>query len=131
MYTTCIIWLAFVPLYFGTGTSYEVRISENNLITPKCKTLLHIQITTLWFHAYFSELFIILNKNIVHCTNLHFLMLRDIPKSSSWYPHLNSLLTWLVFKNLKIDFLLCMIFRSTQASMWYFKINNWVLFETV
>ena len=24
MYTTCIIWLAFVPLYFGTGTSYEV-----------------------------------------------------------------------------------------------------------
>ena len=24
MYTTCIIWLAFVPLYFGTGNSYEV-----------------------------------------------------------------------------------------------------------
>ena len=25
MYTTCIIWLAFVPLYFGTGNSFEVR----------------------------------------------------------------------------------------------------------
>ena len=24
MYTTCIIWLAFIPLYFGTGNSYEV-----------------------------------------------------------------------------------------------------------
>lgn len=24
MYTTCIIWLAFVALYFGTGNSYEV-----------------------------------------------------------------------------------------------------------
>ncbi|RWS25535.1 metabotropic glutamate receptor-like protein [Leptotrombidium deliense] len=27
MYTTCIIWLAFVPIYFGTGNSFEVRIS--------------------------------------------------------------------------------------------------------
>ncbi|XP_039233107.1 metabotropic glutamate receptor isoform X3 [Drosophila yakuba] len=25
MYTTCIIWLAFVPIYFGTGNSYEVQ----------------------------------------------------------------------------------------------------------
>lgn len=24
MYTTCIIWLAFIPIYFGTGNSYEV-----------------------------------------------------------------------------------------------------------
>ena len=24
MYTTCVIWLAFVALYFGTGNSYEV-----------------------------------------------------------------------------------------------------------
>ena len=24
MYTTCIIWLAFVPLYFGTANSHEV-----------------------------------------------------------------------------------------------------------
>jgi hypothetical protein len=29
MYTTCIIWLAFVPLYFGTGNSYEVQCMEN------------------------------------------------------------------------------------------------------
>ncbi|XP_032588820.1 metabotropic glutamate receptor isoform X2 [Drosophila mojavensis] len=25
MYTTCIIWLAFVPIYFGTGNSYEIQ----------------------------------------------------------------------------------------------------------
>lgn len=24
MYTTCIIWLAFVPIYFGTGDNFEV-----------------------------------------------------------------------------------------------------------
>lgn len=24
MYTTCIIWLALVPIYFGTGSSHEV-----------------------------------------------------------------------------------------------------------
>ncbi|XP_043212008.1 metabotropic glutamate receptor-like [Amphibalanus amphitrite] len=27
MYTTCIIWLAFVPIYFGTGNSFEVQIT--------------------------------------------------------------------------------------------------------
>ncbi|XP_037925369.1 metabotropic glutamate receptor isoform X2 [Hermetia illucens] len=27
MYTTCIIWLAFIPIYFGTGNSYETQIS--------------------------------------------------------------------------------------------------------
>ena len=26
MYTTCIIWLAFVPIYFGTGNSFEVSL---------------------------------------------------------------------------------------------------------
>ncbi|CAG0893388.1 unnamed protein product [Darwinula stevensoni] len=25
MYTTCIIWLAFVPIYFGTGNSFEIQ----------------------------------------------------------------------------------------------------------
>ena len=25
MYTTCIIWLAFIPIYFGTGNSFEVK----------------------------------------------------------------------------------------------------------
>lgn len=24
MYTTCIIWLAFMPLFFGTGNNFEV-----------------------------------------------------------------------------------------------------------
>lgn len=30
MYTTCIIWLAFVPIYFGTGNSYEVSVINVN-----------------------------------------------------------------------------------------------------
>ena len=29
MYTTCIIWLAFVPIYFGTGNSFEVTKFES------------------------------------------------------------------------------------------------------
>lgn len=24
MYTTCIIWLAFIPIWYGTGNSFEV-----------------------------------------------------------------------------------------------------------
>lgn len=27
MYTTCIIWLSFIPIYFGTGNSFEVQIT--------------------------------------------------------------------------------------------------------
>ncbi|KAH7946901.1 hypothetical protein HPB52_005894 [Rhipicephalus sanguineus] len=27
MYTTCIIWLAFVPIYFGTGNSFQIQIT--------------------------------------------------------------------------------------------------------
>ncbi|KAH9421598.1 Metabotropic glutamate receptor 3, partial [Dermatophagoides pteronyssinus] len=27
MYTTCIIWLAFVPIYFGTGNNFEIQIT--------------------------------------------------------------------------------------------------------
>jgi len=27
MYTTCIIWLAFVPIYFGTGNAHETQIT--------------------------------------------------------------------------------------------------------
>ena len=32
MYTTCIIWLAFVPIYFGTGNSFEVIKNHNSNI---------------------------------------------------------------------------------------------------
>ncbi|KAG8336091.1 hypothetical protein J6590_053314 [Homalodisca vitripennis] len=28
MYTTCVIWLAFVPLYFGTGNNMALRITS-------------------------------------------------------------------------------------------------------
>lgn len=27
MYTTCVIWLAFIPIYFGTGNSFEIQIT--------------------------------------------------------------------------------------------------------
>ncbi|KAG5884332.1 hypothetical protein JTB14_007841 [Gonioctena quinquepunctata] len=27
MYTTCIIWLAFIPIYFGTGNAYETQLT--------------------------------------------------------------------------------------------------------
>lgn len=43
MYTTCVIWLAFVPLYFGTGnhvplrlTSMSVTISLSASVTVAC-----------------------------------------------------------------------------------------------
>lgn len=39
MYTTCIIWLAFVPIYFGTGNSYEVRKQS---VATLCKKYIHI-----------------------------------------------------------------------------------------
>jgi len=25
MYTTCVIWLGFIPIYFGTHNSFQVR----------------------------------------------------------------------------------------------------------
>lgn len=43
MYTTCVIWLAFVPLYFGTAnhvplriTSMSVTISLSATVTLAC-----------------------------------------------------------------------------------------------
>ena len=28
MYTTCVIWLGFVPIYFGTHNTFQVRLSD-------------------------------------------------------------------------------------------------------
>ncbi|XP_056645279.1 metabotropic glutamate receptor isoform X2 [Diorhabda sublineata] len=36
MYTTCIIWLAFIPIYFGTGNAYEVSILLQTQLTTLC-----------------------------------------------------------------------------------------------
>jgi hypothetical protein len=53
MYTTCIIWLAFVPIYFGTGSSYEVRHNTCRLVLRRANQALlpflsdQIQMTTL------------------------------------------------------------------------------------
>lgn len=27
MYTTCIIWLAFIPIYFGTGNNFRIQLT--------------------------------------------------------------------------------------------------------
>lgn len=40
MYTTCIIWLAFVPIYFGTGNSFEVNKAEQCWLNSKLITTL-------------------------------------------------------------------------------------------
>lgn len=56
MYTTCIIWLAFIPIYFGTGNSFEVSKFEFKIQHGRrCQGIgkfrkfhsLQIQITTL------------------------------------------------------------------------------------
>ena len=39
MYTTCIIWLAFIPIYFGTGNSFEVRETEQITQDSRCHFL--------------------------------------------------------------------------------------------
>ena len=36
MYTTCIIWLAFVPIYFSTENSYEVSSSFYAIVILYC-----------------------------------------------------------------------------------------------
>lgn len=47
MYTTCIIWLAFVPIYFGTGGSYEVR--ERKIIITKTSSGIYINFLRFLF----------------------------------------------------------------------------------
>jgi hypothetical protein len=56
MYTTCIIWLAFIPLYFGTGNSYEVSRAFTSLLfefSPQQKVFinrmsLYMYLTRRW-----------------------------------------------------------------------------------
>ncbi|KAM7401510.1 hypothetical protein PAMP_016819 [Pampus punctatissimus] len=44
MYTTCIVWLAFIPIFFGTAQSAEKRISKSVFLQQQ---ELYIQTTTL------------------------------------------------------------------------------------
>lgn len=62
MYTTCVIWLAFVPLYFGTGnhmplriTSMSVTISLSASVTIAClfSPKVNIQFYSLYFILYY------------------------------------------------------------------------------
>ncbi|KAI2796560.1 Metabotropic glutamate receptor 3, partial [Blomia tropicalis] len=60
MYTTCIIWLAFVPIYFGTGNNFEVQIT-----TLSISISLSAYVTL--FCLFFPRIYIILfhpEKNI-------------------------------------------------------------------
>jgi len=60
MYTTCIIWLAFVPIYFGTGNSFEIQI------TTLCISISLSAYTTL-FCLFAPKLYIIVfqpEKNV-------------------------------------------------------------------
>ena len=60
MYTTCIIWLAFIPLYFGTANSHEIQI------TTLCITISLSGGVTL-FCLYSPKLYIIIlhpEKNV-------------------------------------------------------------------
>lgn len=71
MYTTCVIWLAFVPLYFGTGNNVALRITSMSvtislsasvmvvcLFSPKVKfrPISLNRLKTLAFIAYVIEL---------------------------------------------------------------------------
>ena len=49
MYTTCIIWLAFVPIYFGTGNTFEV----NNISTLAQGTISRRITSLLWHREHF------------------------------------------------------------------------------
>lgn len=42
MYSTCIVWLAFLPIYFGTNNDYKVidKINKMTIILIKLKFLL-------------------------------------------------------------------------------------------
>jgi len=37
MYTTCVIWLSFVPIYFGTNNTFQVRYT--NMILAAVQTV--------------------------------------------------------------------------------------------
>lgn len=47
MYTTCVIWLAFVPIYFGTGSDFQVRSGPHSLTSRHHWVGSQIQTTTL------------------------------------------------------------------------------------
>ena len=72
MYTTCIIWLAFIPIYFGTGNSFEVSKFEFvvwlrdhrkiSLLLDSDNDALHIDFTQRLRHTLLS----LLAKDIHH-----------------------------------------------------------------
>lgn len=39
MYTTCIIWLAFIPIYYGTGNSFEVGVKFMNFFDQRYRSI--------------------------------------------------------------------------------------------
>lgn len=39
MYTTCVIWLAFVPIYFGTHNTFQVRFTDKTFPAVRVQTV--------------------------------------------------------------------------------------------
>ena len=48
MYTTCVIWIAFVPLYFGSNN--KVKHYPNTLNYPKIALFVHFKFFALIFY---------------------------------------------------------------------------------
>ncbi|XP_066247281.1 metabotropic glutamate receptor isoform X1 [Euwallacea similis] len=48
MYTTCIIWLAFLPIYFGTGDAYEFQIQ---IMTLCVSTSMNATVALVCFYS--------------------------------------------------------------------------------
>lgn len=69
MYTTCIIWLAFIPLFFGTGNNYEVRKFQTTLyslsLQYKSNTLF------LYIKLFFVLFFFLFIRWLTHPTDVH------------------------------------------------------------
>ncbi|XP_017486927.1 PREDICTED: metabotropic glutamate receptor-like, partial [Rhagoletis zephyria] len=85
MYTTCIIWLAFVPLYFGTGNSFEIQI------TTLCVSI-SLSAYVALFCLFFPKVYIILvhpDKNVRKLT-MNSATYKKQPATSSSVPTTSS-----------------------------------------
>lgn len=47
MYSTCIVWLAFLPIYFGTNNDYKVQIVKTFNIFSAIIEILQVQIVSM------------------------------------------------------------------------------------
>lgn len=85
MYTTCVIWLAFVPLYFGTANHVPLRITSMSvtislsasvtlacLFSPKVCIISFVHIN--YFIVYFRLSSYVNKKSLLKTVKLIFLL---------------------------------------------------------